>query len=136
MAGCERVATSDTGLVGGRPVPWLLGLPSPAIVAEPWSRIHALHRKKRGFSAVCARLEALAALVETPELQVWMDGEEPPDADLLAKIGRQIGYEIRVFDRAALVRAMADVERVISPQHTIHHNVLVASLALRSALNG
>ena len=123
VTGCDRAPTASDLQVGGRPAPWVLGLHGRqdagqkndgqknhrpvTVIAEPWSQLQALHRRKRGFSALCGRLQALLevlggeptlsevtgtgqASARRVRIEIWADGDEDPDRVLLDKVARQL----------------------------------------------
>lgn len=142
VGGCARASASATGSLGGRPVPWVLGHGGgPVIVAESWDLLAAHHRRKRGFTALCQRLNSLLELArshmksDAAIVQVWADGENNLDAVLLAKVALQIGSPIELFEQAGLPAAMAAVQKAITAQHVTDYNPLVAALGFVKSLS-
>lgn len=136
VRGCERAPIAPRLELGGRPMPWVLGLGDPVVIAEPWSKLRALHRRKRGFSHLCDRLEALGKLAraEFPDravvAEVWAD-EGEPDPGLLEKVARRLGIPIEVVDSAGIRLALEAVERVVPADLGDHPNPLIAVLSWR-----
>ena len=130
--GCKRTACAPRLLIGRRPVPWVLGL-EPTIVAEPWSNLHALHRRKRGFTAACQRLEAVLDVVRSAApgpvtLEVWSD-DGTFDAGLLTKIGARLDAPLVAVGPPQIAEALAAVRARLTPAHASHTNPLIAVLS-------
>ncbi len=141
VGGCERVVIAPRLELGGRPVPWVLGLGASCVIAEPWSHLHRLHRRKRGFTALVGRLRALVEIASAqlasgePRLEVWCDGEEAPDQLLLEKVGKQLELSIHTISRAELSDALERVRDAVTPEHLDDENPLVAVLAFEKSLS-
>lgn len=139
--GCRRTASSPTGKLAGRPVAWVMGLTSPLVIAESWDQLHAVHRRKRGFSAVCDRLNTVLGSASdwaTPDdlrLEVWSD-VITPDASLLEKIGRQVGVPIHIYGPAEVAAALAAVHSATGADLVDDANPLVAAHAYGLAVAG
>ena len=142
VSGCDQAPASANPTLGGRPIPWVLGRGPVPVLCEPWSQVHRLHRKKRGFSACVARLQALRELAvgdsrasaPLPRLEIWAD-EGELDTSLIHKLTVKTGLETRLFPAAALNEALEAVRQAVGPEHVGHPNPLVASLAFVKSLS-
>ena len=136
--GCTKTYTASKLAKAGRPLPWVLGLGPSTVIAEPWSHIHKLHRRKRGFRAVCDRLKVLLASARsmpdcpTVVLQVWED-EATIDGPLLEKVGRQLDQPISIVGAVEIQKALALVRTSASENLHAHHNPILAVLGWLSA---
>ncbi len=142
VLGCGRAPMARGADMRGRPVPWVLGIGGDVVViAEPWSRLHRIHRRKRGFSAVCDRLRALCALAaselgsDEPRLEIWGD-ELEPDTTLIAKIEGQLDRRIEVYDGARIKTALNAVRDRITPHEAGSPNTLLGVLAWMHEIDG
>ncbi len=132
---CSRAAIAPSLQLRGRPVPWVLGFAEThLVIAEPWSHHAALHRRKRGFSAMVQRWEALQSLVENEvgprslRLELWQDDTGLPSAEArVSKVGKQLGRPIQCFDLSRIQEALALVRQQSNAQHLSHENPLLAT---------
>ncbi len=141
VTGCDKAPTSHKGQVGGRPMPWVLGMGDTVVIAEPWSQLHAVHRRKRGFTALCDRLRALCEMVDQqlkPQellLQVWADDGDLDEA-LLEKVARQLNRPIELYTAARLPGVLDAVRAAVTPDHAADQNPLIAVLGWLAGQDG
>lgn|GEM_PF-4596574 len=132
--GCTKTFTAPKLSKAGRPLPWVLALGTTTILADPWSHLHKLHRRKRGFRAICDRLRVLIASVNTAPtssvitLQVWED-EGTIDRPLLEKVGRQIELPIQIFGANEIQEALRSVTEANPNDLRDHHNPILSVLS-------
>jgi len=140
VSGSTRTFTAPKLAKAGRPLPWVLGIGTPTVIAEPWSHLHKLHRRKRGFRAICDRLQVLIDSVHATSdssaltLQVWED-EGTIDRPLLEKVGRQVEQPIQVWGPEEIRETLRLVKAGITEDRAQHHNPLLAVLGWLSGWN-
>jgi len=131
---CTQTFLSPKLAKGGRPLPWLLGVGDRTLIVEPWSHHHRIHRKKRGFSLMCHRWQALLDSVkkhlnaDQVELQMWQD-TEAIDISLIAKVAKQIELPIEVYDTARIVSIAKNMKTQPLSDHKDHPNPILATLS-------
>jgi hypothetical protein len=138
--GCAKTFTAPKLAKAGRPLPWVLGLGTTTIIAEPWSHLHKLHRRKRGFRFICDRLRVLIASVNTTPtssaitLQVWED-EGTIDRPLLEKVARHIEVPIHVFGPDEIRETIHTITTDIPTDLRHHHNPILSVLGWITSWN-
>jgi len=132
--GCTQTYLSPQLSKGGQPLPWLLAQGETTIIAEPWSHHHRIHRKKRGFSLMCRRWQALLSAVHahlapaTLELQIWQDSDDL-DPALIEKVSKQIEISIAVFDTARIASISEALLSATLETDNHRRNPLLSTLA-------
>lgn len=140
VTGCTKTTLARELRDGKLELPWVIGFRDTVVhVAEPWSHLHALHRHKRGFSAMRDRLGAIVEMVEATSrpseirVEIWSD-DGTFDDKLCLELARVVGRPVELFPPDRITEALSAVRRGLTAEHVRAVNPLLAVLSWVSAV--